>query len=72
MRRFSTKVAKLIRAALGTNDIYNFLIGKGSVAGNVGKKLEVVRRAARHDYPVGDIEGTLAEIEEGYGTDKRS
>jgi hypothetical protein len=32
-----------------------------------GKKLEVIRAAARHDYPVGDIDRMLAEIEKGYG-----
>jgi hypothetical protein len=35
--------------------------------GSIGKKLEVIRAAARHDYPVRDIEGMLAEIERGYG-----
>jgi hypothetical protein len=33
----------------------------------VGKKLEVIRAAARHDYPVADIDSMLAEIETGYG-----
>jgi hypothetical protein len=37
--------------------------------GDVGKKLEVIRAAARHDYPVNDIDGMLAEIEKGYVTD---
>jgi hypothetical protein len=32
-----------------------------------GKKLEVIRAAARHDYPVSDIDRMLAEIEKGYG-----
>jgi hypothetical protein len=36
--------------------------------GGVSKKLEVIRTAAQHDYPVSDIEGMLAEIERGYGT----
>jgi hypothetical protein len=36
--------------------------------GDVGKKLEIIRGAAEHDYPVGDIESMLAEIEKGYGT----
>jgi Ribbon-helix-helix protein, copG family len=36
--------------------------------GSVAKKLEVIRAAARHDYPVSDIDGMLAEIESGYGT----
>ncbi|HZV88133.1 MAG TPA: hypothetical protein VFF95_11335 [Candidatus Binatus sp.] len=40
--------------------------------GGVGKKLEVIRAAARHDYPSGDIDTMLAEIESGYGAGKRS
>lgn len=36
--------------------------------GEVGKKLEVVRAAARHDYPSGGIDAILAEIESGYGS----
>jgi len=36
----------------------------------VGKKLEVVRAAARYDYPSGDIDGMLTEIESGYGRGK--
>jgi Ribbon-helix-helix protein, copG family len=39
--------------------------------GSVGKKLEVIRAAARHDYPVSDIEGMLTEIERGYGMGSR-
>ena len=33
--------------------------------GDVGKKLEVIRTAARHNYPVSDIGDMLAEIEKG-------
>jgi len=40
--------------------------------GKIGKKLEVIQREAQHDYPVGDIDGMLAEIEAGYGTGARS
>jgi len=36
--------------------------------GRVGKKLDVIRAAARGDYPTGDIDRMLAEIEMGYGT----
>jgi hypothetical protein len=36
--------------------------------GEVGKKLEVIRAAARLDYPTGEIERMLAEIESGYGS----
>ena len=36
--------------------------------GSVGKKLEVIRAAARYDFPVSDIDGMLAEIERGYST----
>jgi hypothetical protein len=34
--------------------------------GGTGKKLEVIRAAAQHKYPTGDIGGMLAEIEKGY------
>ena len=34
--------------------------------GDAGKKLEVIRAAARHDYPSGDIDSMLSEIESGY------
>ena len=37
--------------------------------GDVGKKLDVIRAAARHDYPVSDIGRMLAEIEKGYVSD---
>jgi hypothetical protein len=40
--------------------------------GSIGKKLETIQTAARHDYPVGDIDVMLAEIEAGYGTGARS
>jgi hypothetical protein len=35
--------------------------------GSISKKLEVIRAAAQHDYPVSDIDGMLSEIEKGYG-----
>jgi hypothetical protein len=35
-------------------------------AGSFGKKLEVIRRATEHDYPAGDIDHMLEEIESGY------
>jgi hypothetical protein len=36
--------------------------------GTAGKKLEVIRTAARFDYPTADIDRMLAEIEAGYGS----
>jgi hypothetical protein len=36
--------------------------------GDAGKKLEIIRAAARHNYPANDIDGMLAEIENGYGS----
>jgi hypothetical protein len=36
--------------------------------GRAGKKLEVIRSAARGDYPTADIGRMLAEIEVGYGS----
>jgi len=40
--------------------------------GDIGKKLEVIRAGAKHDYPTADIETMLAEIERGYGSGARS
>jgi predicted 2-oxoglutarate/Fe(II)-dependent dioxygenase YbiX len=34
--------------------------------GNVADKIAVIRRAARHSFPSGDIDQMLAEIEKGY------
>jgi hypothetical protein len=39
--------------------------------GGIGKKLEVIRIAARYDFPVSDISGMLAEIEKGYVSDEQ-
>src|ERR1700756_1234203 len=36
--------------------------------GTIAKKLGVIRAAARLDYPTGDIDRMLAEIEMGYGS----
>jgi hypothetical protein len=36
--------------------------------GDTSKKIAVIRAAARHGYPTGDIDSMLAEIEKGYGT----
>lgn len=36
--------------------------------GSAGKKLDVIRVAAQHDYPTGGIDSMLAEIEKGYGS----
>ena len=35
--------------------------------GGISKKLEAIRVAAQHEYPVSDIDDMLAEIEQGYG-----
>jgi hypothetical protein len=36
--------------------------------GGAGKKLDVIRAAAQYDYPTGDVDTMLAEIEKGYGS----
>lgn len=54
-------IAEWVRRALD-------LARRREPTGGVGKKLEVVRAAAQHDYPSGDIDDILAEIERGYGT----
>ena len=40
--------------------------------GDAGKKLDVVRAAARHSYPTADIDRMLSEIESGYTVADRS
>jgi len=39
--------------------------------GSMGKKLESIRLAAQHEFPAGDTEHMLAEIEAGYGSGAR-
>ena len=34
--------------------------------GDAGKKIEVIRAAARHSFPTGDIDDMLRDIERGY------
>ena len=52
-------IAEWVRQALD-------LARREEPTGSMGKKLETVRRAARCEYPVGDIDRMLAEIEAGY------
>jgi hypothetical protein len=39
--------------------------------GSVSKKLEAIRVAAKHEFPVSDIDQMLAEIEQGYRSGNR-
>jgi hypothetical protein len=41
-------------------------------SGDMGKKLDAVRAAARHNFPSGDIESMLGEIESGYNLESES
>jgi hypothetical protein len=38
----------------------------GEAVGDPGLKLEVVRKAARHEFPTADIDRMLKDIERGY------
>jgi hypothetical protein len=40
--------------------------------GSLTRKLEAIRRAAQHEYPAGDLDHMLAEIEAGYLSGPRS
>ena len=53
-------VAAWVRQALAT-------ARRREPVGDAGKKLDVVRAAARHSFPTADINDMLAEIERGYG-----
>ena len=61
-RSRSMSLAEWVRQALD-------LARRREPLGDIGKKLEVIRSAARHDYPVSDIRGMLDEIEKGYVAD---
>jgi len=57
-RRLS--IAQWVREALET-------ARRRQPGSEIGKKLEVIRAAARLEFPTGDIARMLAEIETGYG-----
>jgi hypothetical protein len=58
-------IAEWVRQALA-------LARRQEPLGSIGKKLETIQTATRHDYPVSEIDGMLAEIETGYGPGARS
>ncbi|MDO8834731.1 MAG: hypothetical protein Q7V01_04010 [Vicinamibacterales bacterium] len=58
-RARKTTVAEWVRHALR-------LARNTEPLGDAGRKLDCVRAAARHDFPVADIDGMLEEIERGY------
>jgi hypothetical protein len=60
-RSRSMSLAEWVRQALD-------LARRREPLGSASKKLGVIRAAAQHDYPTGDIDSMLAEIEKGYGT----
>jgi hypothetical protein len=62
-RRMS--IAEWVRQALD-------LARRREPGAGVGKKLEVIRAAAWYDFPSADIDRMLADIENGYGTGRRS
>jgi hypothetical protein len=60
-RRMS--IAEWVRQALD-------LARRREPGAGVGKKLEVIRAAARHDFPSADIDRMLVEIESGFSAGK--
>ncbi len=58
-RRRRTTVAEWVRQALRSARM-------SEPRFDTGKKLEAVRMAARYDFPTGDIDRLLGEIEQGY------
>jgi hypothetical protein len=52
-------IAQWVRGALE-------LARRDEPGGSVEKKLDAVRAAVRHEFPSGDIDGMLAEMERGY------
>lgn len=62
-RRMS--IAEWVRQALA-------LAHRREPLGDVEKKLAAIRAAAKHEFPTGDIDTMLAEIERGYLADRQS
>lgn len=58
-RRMS--IAEWVRQALASER-------RREPVGDQGKKLEVIRAAARNDFPTADIDAMRNEIERGYGS----
>ena len=56
-------IAEWVRQALA-------LARRREPLGDVAKKLEIVRAAAKHEYPTADVDTMLAEIEKGYLADR--
>jgi hypothetical protein len=54
-----TSIAEWVRQALE-------LARRREPLGSASKKLDAIRAAAKHAYPVSDIDRMLAEIERGY------
>jgi len=59
-RRHRMTTAEWVRQALRT-------ARRAEPRSDAGKKLAVVRAAARHSFPTADITEMLKEIEQGYG-----
>ncbi len=55
-------IAEWVRQALGQ-------ARREEPLGDVEKKLAAIRRAAKYEFPAGDIKTMLAEIEQGYLSD---
>jgi len=60
-RARNMSIAEWVRQALAAARRYEPL-------GDAGKKLDVIREAARQDFPTADIDDMLAQIERGYGS----
>jgi hypothetical protein len=58
-------IAEWVRQALA-------LARRREPSADPGKKLDVVRAAARHDFPTGEIDAMLADIESGYNGGRQS
>jgi hypothetical protein len=58
-------IAEWVRQAL-------VLARRREPVGDAGKKLAIIRSAAKQEFPTADIDSMLAEIEQGYLTDRHS
>ncbi|MGA7382885.1 MAG: ribbon-helix-helix protein, CopG family [Terriglobales bacterium] len=63
-RKQHVSLSEWVRQALG-------LARSRKTIGSVSVKLDVIRVAAQHNCPTGDIDSMLAEIEKGYESRRR-
>jgi hypothetical protein len=64
-------MVKRFQITMWVHHLLELAYGRES-AFDVGKKLEIIRAAAQHEFPGSDMDAMLEEIESGYSSRVRS